>query len=139
MEHYLMIGFLGINSWTDIRRRQISLLSVGIFLTIGILYQCFYLKQGSMMLLGLIPGIVLVAVSKATRESLGMGDALLMLVMGIYLGLEEAVNVLLLSLFLAAIWAGILLAVQRKKKDYEFPFVPFLLMGYVGRWMLCVL
>ncbi len=138
MEHYLMVGFLGINLWTDIRRRQISLLSVGIFLVLGILYQCFYLKQGTVMLLGLIPGVVLVAVSKATSESLGMGDALLMLVLGIYLGLEEAVNVLLLSLFLAAIWAGILLVVRRKKRDYEFPFVPFLLLGYVGRWVLCI-
>lgn len=66
-----------------------------------------------------------------------MGDALLMLVLGIYLGLEAALDVLLLALFLAAVWAGILLFVGKKGRNYAFPFVPFLLIGYMGRWILC--
>lgn len=137
MEHCLIISFLSINSWTDIRKRQISLLSVGIFALIGLAYQGLYKKQMSPALLGLMPGILLLAVSKVTREALGMGDALLMLVLGIFLGLPDSVEVLLLSLFLAAFWAGILMIICRRKRDYEFPFVPFLLLGYIGRILLC--
>lgn len=138
MEQYVLICFLGVNSWTDIRYRKVSLCSVGAYLLVGIFYQCLYRKEAAAMLLGLIPGILLVAVSKATREALGMGDALLMLVLGMYLGLWAAVEVLFAAMFLAAIWAGALLFVKKKGRDYEFPFVPFLLLAYVGRWLLCV-
>ena len=137
MEHCLIISFLSINSWTDIRKRRISLLSIAIFAFIGLVYQGFYKKQLSPALLGLVPGILLLAVSRVTREALGMGDALLMLVLGIYLGLQNSVEVLLLALFLAAFWAGILMLICHKKRDYEFPFVPFLLLGYIGRILLC--
>lgn len=137
MEHCLIISFLSINSWTDVRKRQISLLSVAIFALIGLTYQGLYKKQMSPILLGLIPGILLLTISRVTREALGMGDALLMLVLGIFLGLQSSVEVLLLALFLAAFWAGILMLLCRKKRDYEFPFVPFLLLGYIGRILLC--
>ena len=36
MEHFLIMSFLGINSWIDIRRKQISLLSIGFFMVVGI-------------------------------------------------------------------------------------------------------
>lgn len=137
MEHFLILSFLGINSWTDIRRKQISLFSVGLFLAAGIFYECIILEKNSAVFWGLLPGAVLLGVSKLSREALGMGDALLMLVLGIYLGLEAALDVLLLALFLAAVWAGILLFVGKKGRNYAFPFVPFLLIGYMGRWILC--
>lgn len=139
MEHCLIIGFLGINSWTDIRRRQVSLASVAIFAVAGIICGCVSGKTARAMLQGLLPGVLLMVISRATRGALGMGDALLMAALGIYLGLCEAVNVLLLALFLAAFWAAVLMVVKKKKGDYEFPFVPFLFLGYVGRWLLCVI
>ena len=137
MEHFLIMSFLGINSWIDIRRKQISLLSVGFFMAVGILYECVVLEKNPAVFWGLLPGAVLLGVSKLSREALGMGDALLMLVLGIYLGLEAALDVLLLALFLDAVWAGILVFTAKKSRNYAFPFVPFLLIGYVGRWILC--
>ena len=137
MEHFLIMSFLGINSWIDIQKKQISLVSVGFFMAVGILYECVVQNKNPDVFWGLLPGAVLLGVSKFSREALGMGDALLMLVLGIYLGLEAALDVLLLALFLAAVWAGILIVVGKKGRNYAFPFVPFLLIGYVGRWLLC--
>ncbi|MDD6617393.1 MAG: prepilin peptidase [Lachnospiraceae bacterium] len=137
MEHFLIMSFLGINSWIDIQKKQISLVSVGFFMAVGILYECVVQNKNPDVFWGLLPGAVLLGVSKLSREALGMGDALLMLVLGIYLGLEAALDVLLLALFLAAVWAGILIVVGKKGRNYAFPFVPFLLIGYVGRWLLC--
>ena len=137
MEHFLIMSFLGINSWIDIQKKQISLVSVGFFMAVGILYECVVQNKNPAVFWGLLPGAVLLGVSKLSREALGMGDALLMLVLGIYLGLEAALDVLLLALFLAAVWAGILIVVGKKGRNYAFPFVPFLLIGYVGRWLLC--
>lgn len=137
MEHFLIMSFLGINSWIDIRKKQISLFSVAFFLAVGIVYECIVLDKNPAVFWGLLPGVALLGVSKLSGEALGMGDALLMLVLGIYLGLEAALDVLLLALFLAAVWAGILIFVGKKNKNATFPFVPFLLIGYVGRWILC--
>ena len=137
MEHFLIMSFLGINSWIDIQKKQISLVSVGFFMAVGILYECVVQNKNPDVFWGLLPGAVLLGVSKLSREALGMGDALLMLVLGIYLGLEAALDVLLLALFLAAVWAGILIVVGKKGRNYAFPFVPFWLIGYVGRWLLC--
>ena len=137
MEHFLIMSFLGINSWIDIQKKQISLVSVGFFMAVGILYECVVQNKNPDVFWGLLPGAVLLGVSKLSREALGMGDALLMLVLGIYLGLEAALDVLLLALFLADVWAGILIVVGKKGRNYAFPFVPFLLIGYVGRWLLC--
>lgn len=136
MEHYLVLGFLVMNAWTDICYRKVSLWSIALFSLVEIVYQWTCQREFSTMLLGLIPGLILLIISKATREALGMGDALLMLVLGLYLGLQEAIDVLMLGLFCAAVWAGVLLIVKRKKRGYEFPFVPFLLLGYIGRWIL---
>ena len=137
MEHLLIMSFLGINSWIDFRKKQISLLSVGVFLAVGIVYECVVLDKNPAVFWGLLPGAVLLGVSRLSREALGMGEALLRLVLGIYLGLEAALDVLLLALFLAAVWAGILIFAKKKSRNYAFPFVPFLLIGYVGRWILC--
>ena len=131
MEHYMVLGFLGINSWTDIRRREISLCSVGIFMALGILYECLYLRKLPTVLPGLLPGMVMAGISKVTKEALGMGDALLMMPLGIFMGLEATFNVLFTALLLAALWAGGLFLIKKRKREYEFPFVPFLLLGYL--------
>lgn len=136
MEKYLLAAFLVINSWVDIRKRRISILSVTVFGIGGIFYEFLNGREIPLVLLGLIPGFVLLLVSRATDDAVGMGDGLLMLVLGLYLGWGGALEVLLLALFLSALWAGVLLAVLKKRRNYEFPFAPFLLLGYAGRWIL---
>lgn len=136
MEKYLLLVFLGINTWVDMRQKRISLLSVAVFGIAGILYQILYGRGMPLALLGLIPGLILLLVSKTTGEAMGMGDGLVILVLGLYLGWSGAVEVLLLALFLSAFWAGFLLTAIKKGRNYEFPFAPFVLLGYAGRLLL---
>lgn len=138
MKTYILMGFLGVNTWMDLRRRRVALWSAAAVLLAGIIYQTFYTKQATELLLGIVPGIALVLISKLTEGALGMGDALVMLALGSVLGLSEGLQVLTAALLLAAVWAGILLVIRGRKKNYEFPFIPFLLLGYVGRCLLCV-
>lgn len=37
VEQIFVLAFLGINSWKDIRKREVSLLATGIFAVIGII------------------------------------------------------------------------------------------------------
>ena len=41
MERICIFAFLGINSWKDIRTREVSLLSIGVFGIVGMARVCF--------------------------------------------------------------------------------------------------
>ena len=41
MEQVCILTFLGVNSWKDIRTREVSLLTVGIFGIVGSVRACF--------------------------------------------------------------------------------------------------
>ena len=74
--------FLGINSWTDIRKRQVSLLSIVIFAICGTAWSIsskvkvldFFLCAGI--------GLVFVGISIFTEDAVGMGDGWLIMALG---------------------------------------------------------
>jgi leader peptidase (prepilin peptidase) / N-methyltransferase len=128
------ILFLGIGSAMDIKRRKISIWLFIIFGIIGIGIQIWQNPDRiSQLLICLLPGLILLGVSKGTREALGYGDSLAVLVLGIYVGLWETVEIVMGGLLLSAVWAGILMIFLKRGKQAEFPFLPFLLLGMAGK------
>ena len=67
---------------------------------------------------GLI-GMIFIGISKITREAIGYGDSLAILILGIYLGVWGLLEVLLGCV------------TMRRKKSLAFPFYPFLTVGYL--------
>lgn len=49
---------------------------------------------------------------------------------------EEFFSMLFAAMLISAAWAGILLWLFRKKGNTEIPFVPFLMLGYLGKLFL---
>lgn len=126
------ILFLGFNSWKDIRSGEISLWTVGISALIGLGNGII---KGRMDLWAFLPvgiGIGLLAVSIATGGSLGMGDCWIVAALGLLLEPENFFVTLGAALCLACVCAAVLLAVFKKSRKFAFPFVPFLLAGYLG-------
>lgn len=70
--------------------------------------------------------------SKWTREGLGYGDSWMILILGISLGLWDILLLLSIALTCSGILAGILLIKGKWSKKVSFPFIPFLMVGYVG-------
>lgn len=137
IKEIVLLAGLGIMSVEDIRKKGIKRLwliglgIVGLIFTIAdaeVLYVSFLLR--------FVPGVVFVLLAWATREQIGMGDALLILVMGWYLNAIELVDVCLLAFFIAGLVALVLLVVIKKSKKFELPMVPFIFAGYVV--MLCL-
>lgn len=124
--------FLGINSWRDIRKREVSLVFTGILATAGIIWRL----SGKGISLEILPvagvGLLLTGISVITRGALGMGDSLMLLALGTAMRAEEFFLMLVGAVFTSAICAGILLTVLKKNRHTEIPFVPFLLLGYLG-------
>lgn len=129
--------FLGINSWIDIRKREISLLLTGTFAAFAVF--CL-LCRGDFSVKMFLPvgmGLLFVGMSIATAGAVGMGDGLVMIALAVAMDTEEFFIMLLCALAFSAVWAGILLVPLQKNRHTQIPFIPFLLLGYAGSLLLC--
>lgn len=63
------------------------------------------------------------------KNSIGMGDVKLFMVMGLYLGLYSMIDAIMSSLVLAFICAVVLLLMRKKGKKDSLPFAPAVLAG----------
>ena len=137
IKEIVLLAGLGIMSVEDIRKKGIKRLWL---IGLGIVGLIFTIADAEVLcvsfLLRFVPGVVIVLLAWATREQIGMGDALLILVMGWYLNAIELVDVCLLAFFIAGLVALVLLVVIKKSKKFELPMVPFIFAGYVV--MLCL-
>ena len=126
-----LIGLI-VNTILDARSRRISLIAAGVTAACGL---CWRLAEGSLLswnvLLGLLPGVLWLLLAKATKESVGYGDAWVLLAAGIVLGGEDMFFMCTAAIFLAGVIALILLVFFHKSKKYQMPFLPFLMVGYL--------
>lgn len=134
-EVILLLG-LAWNSYWDLRDREIRLFSVAVMSMAGLIFQFMNGFSFFDLILGILPGGILLGVSLATRGALGIGDGLLTLCIGFYLGFIQTGITVLTALFLSAIWAGLSLCLKKKKGKDSIAFIPFLLMGDIGRMLL---
>lgn len=81
--------------------------------------------------IGAIPGMICLFLSFLSRQSLGLGDSLLITVCGISMGFSGCLQIIITAFFCAGIWAVILLVFHRAGRKKEFPFIPFLFLGVV--------
>ena len=123
---------LAVNTWSDIRRKQISMLSVVVLSVAGIAGSFLKSGSGQVSLWGFVPGIVAAVLSLATHGAVGMEDALLLLALGTVLTVEELTKMLCVALVFCALTALVLMVMFRKRRDMTLPFVPFLMAGYIG-------
>ena len=77
MEKILVIGLLGVSSWTDIKRKEISTIVVVIFGLIG-LFLLFSKRNLTYISIfgGILVGIFVLLLSYITRGNIGIGDGL---------------------------------------------------------------
>ena len=131
-----VVAFLGVNSWIDIRKRQISLLITAVFTVCGIIWTVY--SKGAVLdfLLCAGTGLVFVGMSILTEGAVGMGDGWLIMALGTVMRPAEFFVMIFAALLCGAVWAGIMLMIFRKKGRTEIPFVPFLLLGYLGGFLI---
>lgn len=133
MIQVLVCLFLGWNSILDWKKREISLVSLLVFGTMGMVFRiCQEEQNWGEVLGGIGVGLGLLGLTVITKEGIGLGDGLLMCVTGVWLGWTENLKLLTVGLLLCAAFAGAGLALHKIKKEERLPFVPFLFLAYVG-------
>lgn len=136
MKEACVITFLGVNSWIDIRRKQVSLLIILVFTVCGIVWTIYSGRNALEFLLCAGTGLAVVGVSILTEGAVGMGDGWLIAALGTVLHPAEFFIMIFIAAMSSAVWAGVLLTVFRRSGHTEIPFVPFLLLGYLGGSLL---
>ena len=132
MKEICVLSFLAWNTWTDIRRKQISLSVTAFFGAAGLVMAVYRGQISWEVLISFAIGGIFLALGILTGGAVGMGDGWILLALGTVLTLKEYLTVLLTGMFCCAGWAVFLLMFRRSGKETEIPFVPFLFLGYLG-------
>lgn len=128
----VLLMFLGAASLIDYKKRELPLVYISAGFVAGLVFQCIIgnLKVAE-IILGSMVGVVVIGVSKLTREAVGMGDGCMLIATGAFLGLIDNLILLMGALILAGVFSAGLLIIKKRGNKYEIPFVPFMLGGYV--------
>lgn len=135
---YLVMSLLIIGAIMDLKYKKIHIAFTAAYFAVGIIFNI--LTDGHSLgsvIGGVIIGIILVLISIVTRGKVGIGDGLMVSVLGLYLGFWDNLFLLMTSLFLSAIFAVLLIIIKKEDRSYQIPFIPFLLIGFIGELILC--
>ncbi len=131
VQYLISITALLFCTVTDLVCRKVYKLAAALYFLLAAAAH-FILKDGmGNALIGTFPGIVCLTLSALTKEAIGYGDSVLILLCGFSLGLGECLSALLLAFCCSGIFAVVLLAAKKGTRKSRIAFVPFLLIGTV--------
>ena len=131
IKEVILVSGLFVNSIIDIKKKKISV-AVIILMAIGAICIDIYYENFSIIenVFSFVPGVILLIVSAMSNQSIGYGDGLLILCMGLFICMENIFFVCMIAVSIAGIVAMILVLICNKKRNYEIPLVPFIFLGY---------
>lgn len=131
MQNYILLALLIICAAEDWKRKEVSITYILLFGIAGVIMHLFCPNCSIYsMLWGLLLGVSVMGFSFFSRGSIGMGDGILLVVTGVYLGGQGNLELFLTGLFLAGIWSlGLVIRKKKTRKD-KIAFMPFLLAAY---------
>lgn len=129
----LALAIMLVAAALDIREKKIPLSIPAIQMTLSLLY-FLYLWNKKMddprgLVLSLIPGALLLAISYLTKQGVGLGDGLMVLSLGPLFGIADMVLVATIAFTLSAIVGSVLLILRKAGRKSVMAFMPFLTVG----------
>lgn len=131
----LLLLLLGGNSLTDLKEKKIRIWFNLLFLFPGFVLSFRTGRPLHALLAGFIPGAALLFISFLTKESIGYGDGIVVLACGSTADVRQITGFLALGLLLSFVMAAFLLMVRKGRKS-EIPWIPYLFLGEVLRFLL---
>lgn len=132
MERTMLLAVLGMAAYRDWREKNIYLYMPIMAGIVGLILHLIYREHTLMeLLLGAGLGGIMILIALVSRESIGIGDGVMLMVSGIFLGIWKNLELLLTALVLVGVAALFLIVVKKKRRDYRVPFLPFLLVAYL--------
>lgn len=134
MTEILTAVFLGICTISDLKNMRIRRLFPEVFIGAAVIWHLIQKDLAAENFwAGIAFGGLLLVFSWVTRESMGYGDALVIMACAALLGFVKAFSLFFLALFFSAFWSAILLISRKAGRKGRFPFIPFLLAAQICR------
>lgn len=137
---------LGINifllwgTYQDIKKKKIKntyLITGGIM---GGIFNIVKIGEGNFFfgqwLMALLPGVVFLIFAKMTGEKIGLGDGMVLLVLGNFYNLGEVCIILQWALIFLSIISTALWCSRKVSGDYRIPFLPCLWISHTLLWRI---
>lgn len=119
--------FLAELSAEDVREKKVSVYKVLVFTVLALIYRAFTNQLFWMeMIINLVPGGMMILLAILTKEGIGYGDGMTVMVLGLWTNVWFTTGVLCVAILLSGIFGSICLIVTKRE---VIPFVPFLLVG----------
>lgn len=129
------MGFLAWVSVIDLRTRRIPVVLLIVWNLQAVIYRLYQVTGGredaALFIGGIGVGAAFFLISRVTKEGIGYGDSWMILILGIYLGVWEILEVLVGTCLLLAAASVICLTAKRMSPSVALPFAPFLAAGYL--------
>jgi len=129
------MGFLAWVSVIDLRTRRIPVVLLIVWNLQAVIYRLYQVTGGredaALFIGGIGVGAAFFLISRVTKEGIGYGDSWMILILGIYLGVWEILEVLAGTCLLLAAASVICLTAKRMSPSVALPFAPFLAAGYL--------
>ena len=124
--------FIMICTITDIRKREIPLTMIILFSCLSLVIAKIRGEEGGWFsfLYSMAPGVFFLLLSFCTRQSIGYGDVLVILVLGLYVGYRKCIMIVAIGLVASSVYALVLLVCRKVKGKSRIAFVPFLAIGW---------
>ena len=127
-----VILMLILLSVSDLKSHTIPVLPV---LAFAVVMAAVHLSAGDLpavrIFTGMLPGLFLLAVSLASRSSIGTGDGIAVAACGAAIGLSSELASLTAALVLCCAYSIVLLIRKKAGRKDTLPFLPFLTAGHI--------
>lgn len=135
--NWFPVAFLSIGSITDIRKKILpkKMILIGAIAAI-ILTVIWQRRELLAICLSVFPGAFLLILSYLSKEQIGYGDGICILVLGILTPIEALLVQLMLSFTLLFMTSAVLLMLKKGNKKTRIPYIPYLLMGVLLQQLL---
>lgn len=131
----ITMAMLAVCTYSDLKRREISLTIVILFSLAGLLcrgFLGFWWMGITELVLRFVPGFFLLIIVFFRKKDIGAGDAIMILATGYILGCEYNLYMLEIGSLTAGLYGLFMIYFKGQKKNKSLPFAPFLLIGCFG-------
>ena len=122
---------LVIQTLFDVKYKKVPVIVTAIGGFIGVIILLIQQRFNTEVLWALLPGCLCMLYSKVSRESLGYGDSLMVLILGLFYSLDQLLVLLMIAFGIAGCTALMLLVIFHKSKKDEMALFPFLFAAYM--------
>ena len=124
-----------LSAFSDIRKKEISLWLVISMAFLSLSDGAIALFNGKRtiedLIVCIVPGVIMMLLALLSRQSIGYGDGLIILAIGMTFGISKLAVGIAIALFTSGIMSIFLIAIRKAKRNDTFPFIPFIFAGMV--------